>query len=342
MSHKYLTGDGRCKKLPKILAIPYYYSSKILGLPLILTLFGLLHNWSLKDKTKPFSLYNLKINHTVYNNESEIWFYLVTIAIEQNSGKLCKLLPEIYENMKKSKNNELKRNINMMNNLIDSNIEILSTLNKNTCDPYIFYNHIRPLLEGYDNKDIYPNGLLLEDIDHDLIDIKGGSAGQSTFIQILDILYGIEYTDKKKEFILNVRNSMTSKQREFIRFIEELPKLKEYIIKENNKELLDIYNDGILLISNFRKIHYRIIYQYIYTVNKNSYGTGGTIPLSFSKEMIQNTENHQITNRYRKWKHNIIVSDNYSGLFNKIISIFIQFMFLLFIFYHIEYFLKYL
>ena len=73
--------------------------------------------------------------------------------------------------------------------------------------------------------------LLLEDIDHDLIDIKGGSAGQSAFIQILDILYGIEYTDKKKEFILNVRNFMTSKQREFIRFIEELPQLKEYIIK---------------------------------------------------------------------------------------------------------------
>ena len=298
MSHKYLTCNGRCDKLPEILAIPFYYSSTILGLPIISTLTTLVHNWSLIDESKPFSLYNLKINNTIYNDPSEKWFYIVTIAIEYNSSKLLKILPTLYDCIKENNTIEVKNCIKLINNLIYDNKKILLTLNKETCNPRFFYDKLRPTLEGYDNEEIYPQGLLLEGITHPKISIKGGSAGQSTYIQILDILYGIQYTGEKKKFILNVRNFMTQKQRNLIKYIEELPSIKNFV-SESDDELIRLYEEGINLISEFRKEHYRIIYQYIYEINKDSLGTGGTQPLKFSKSMISNTNNSLIKSSFQ-------------------------------------------
>lgn len=295
ITHKYTLIEPIIDIVPNIISIPFYYSAKYLGLPIVRTFSTDMYNWSLINNKLPFSLYNIKLNYSLLGTTYEAWFIIVTIVIEQNSANIIEYIKKLYSNLLVHNLENIKKYLLYINNILYNNINIIKTLNTDTCNPHYFYNTMRPILEGFWDKEKFPNGLILEDVEHDLLEPKGGSAGQSVLIQIINILFGIEFYDEPREFIKEIRNYMPIKHRTFIEEFTKLPKLKDYIIKINNLELINIYNIGIHHIINFRKYHLTFIFNYIIHFNNNSIGTGGTSPHLFLSKMIDNTKKSLIT-----------------------------------------------
>jgi indoleamine 2,3-dioxygenase len=248
-----------------------------------------MYNWSLIDNKLPFNLYNIKLNYSLFGTKDEAWFSIVTIAIEQNSAEIIKYIKKIYNNLEIDNLENIKKYLYHLNTSLYKNITIIKSLNINTCNPDYFFYIMRPVLEGFWDKNKFPNGLILEDIDHKFLAPKGGSAGQSILIQIIDIIYGIAFEEEQGEFVKEVRYYMPIKHRKFIEEFIKLPKLKDYIINKNNIELINLFNTGIYHIINYREYHLKLIYNYIVNFNDNSLGTGGTLPNFFLSKMINNT-----------------------------------------------------
>lgn len=295
------TGVNNAKyycNIPKIIGIPLYEVSKRLGIALVLTHAAVdLWNWQIPEG-KEFSLDNLIIINTMTGNESESWFYKVMIAIEGNGGKMLPEILEISDN-----NQNIKDFLVRLDKNMEESIKLIKRMYEH-CDPDFFFNHIRIYLSGSRNDnlqqgvtiDLSPLGKEILNLNH-----AGGSAAQSTLIQVYDKLLGVEHNDtediKTKEFLLDMRRYMPKAHREFLD--------KIITIKPNaNDELLKIAHGKCLTqLERFRRAHLGLVQNYVVKFmnsksgNNNAHGnkgSGGTDPEKFCEQIIRETHNTKI------------------------------------------------
>ncbi|CAJ0637071.1 15084_t:CDS:2, partial [Entrophospora sp. SA101] len=96
-------------------------------------------------------------------------------------------------------NRQLIESLKTISSTIDEITKVLLRIYEK-CDSYIFYQKIRPYLSGWYNDEDLPNGLKYEGVDGcdengnpTYRQYGGGSAGQSSLIQSLDIALNIEH-----------------------------------------------------------------------------------------------------------------------------------------------------
>ena len=288
LANKYIWSyDETPITLPKSIAKPLWELSVYLGIPPLLTHASVdLYNWELIDKDKEFSLDNIRSINTITKTKDEEWFYLIMVSIEGECGEILK---DIYNLKEIMKSNSLTKDFLIKFNLaLDKCIKNISRMKEN-CNPDVFYNVLRKYLSGWHNNEKLPYGLLYDGVSDVPLKYKGGSAAQSSLIQVFDAVLGIKH---ESDFLMEMRYYMPKQHKKFIELIESYP-LFYNTLNESNKVL---FNKCVKKLNKFRGVHMGLVRDYIIKpMNKGKKqfhkgkGTGGTELNKFLKKIKDNT-----------------------------------------------------
>lgn len=303
--HSYVWCEGpnnAVDTIPKNLAVPFFKISESLGIAPVMTHAGVdLYNWYIVDKSKGFSLDNIRCINTMTGLFDEEWFYLVITSIEYQGGDILKSII----NFRNSDNK-----INELENILISLKNICSTLSRmhEKCSAHNFWYKLRPYLAGWEGNDNLPNGLVYEGISDEPLKFAGGSAAQSSLFPVIDVVFNVEHKDKYFE---KIRNYMPHKHRQFIEFARENLRIDTIVKSSDSDDLTHVFNSCLKQLKKFRQIHMAIVHKYIISMarkdkrkedkkggmEKGETGTGGTELVPFLKGSIDETGNAKIIMR---------------------------------------------
>ncbi|KAK7494428.1 hypothetical protein BaRGS_00014320 [Batillaria attramentaria] len=304
-------GDsGASKSIPACVAVPLYHVSEELGLQPILGHPGLaLANWARINPNGPVSLENLRcLYHLPGGKESE-WFFIVTTMIELTFAQCIKSILSGVHGTQSGDEGVVLASLQHITDTVKQMKVVLSHMHdKLSADT--FFNIIRPYLGGWGGENNpLPHGLVYEGVSDQPIQAIGGSAAQSTTLQALDALLGVEHADvEKKNFLLKMRSYMPPDHCRFVEAIENQPKkLRDFVFSSKNKELQTVYNACVSAIVDFRSYHIQIVTKYIVQASAKAKqaegkrfesldkkGTGGTSIMPFLKTLRDDTRNQCI------------------------------------------------
>lgn len=289
ISHSYVWAkyDEVAQVLPRNIAIPWNNVALMLGINPVLTHACVdLYNWHLIDKKKPIELDNLRCIHTFTGDDSEHGFYLVMTAIEKEASPM---LHSIIRMKDLTSVKEIASEFNKISLAMDKIIAVLNRMT-DVCQPEIFYHVLRPFLQGSQNNDALPNGLMYDGVSNTPMTLTGGSAAESSVFSILDAFFSVKHND---EYFNEIQNYMPREHREFIGYVKENINAKQII--GNNEMLIGKYNECLNKIKQFRQIHFGIVGKYILKMMPKTKevdgvkGTGGTNLSSFLSQSIKET-----------------------------------------------------
>lgn len=173
-----------------------------------------------------------------------------------------------------------------------------------SCNPNVFYNILRKYLNGWGSKEC---GLIFENNENkennqnnQKVKYHGGSAAQSSLIQLFDIIFGIKHKSKITSYLQEMRDYMPAEHREFLTKIEsdmEINSLNKYVIDSNDEDLTNIYNKCIEMMEIFRSKHMGLVHTYILKMapeDNKVEGTGGTQLISFLKTSKKETTDTKV------------------------------------------------
>ncbi|KAH9492789.1 hypothetical protein Btru_024723, partial [Bulinus truncatus] len=200
-------GDqGAPKSLPENLAVPFYGITELLGIQAILGHIDLaLANWSLKNPSGPYDFENLECIYHLPGDFSGDWFCIIPFMVELTFAKCLKDFVEILNllnvaggsnprNMLRSTlENKIAQHLDEITKVINLMKTALSRTHDHL-DAKIFFNQVRPFLAGWGGDgNPMPDGLVYEGVSATPIKMLGGSAAQSSTLQALDSLLGVEH-----------------------------------------------------------------------------------------------------------------------------------------------------
>ncbi|XP_005095612.1 myoglobin [Aplysia californica] len=309
-------GDsGVPKVLPKNVAIPLYKISEELGIKPILGHVDLaLANWALIDESRPIDFGNLKCLYEIPGGFGGQWFFIVTFMVEFTFAGCLKPIVRVADMLHSVKDkgsgdqaeiSDISRKITAcLEDICETTCSLKKVLTRmhDHLSAKTFFNSLRPFLAGWGGEgNALPEGLIYEGISDTPIQLPGGSAAQSSTLQVIDALLGVEHTEDKKEFLKFMQEFMIPDHRRFIQTFEQMPfKLRQFMEQNPHPKLLDVYNRCISALVNLRKYHIQIVTKYVVIASKetnegnyeslDSKGTGGTSLIPFLKAVNMDTQ----------------------------------------------------
>ena len=303
LTHAYVFGESvPTNKLPRNIAVPFHTIAQMLGRPPILSYASYaLDNWIRIDATEPIAIGNITIWQNFAGGLDEDWFILIHIDIEAKAAPALAAIPAVLRGIARSDSATV---IDALENIKAAWISINTTMNRmpEACDPYIYYNRVRPYIHGWKNNPALPEGLIYEGVDtYDgkPQQFRGETGAQSALVPTMDALFNITHQhDPLREYLMEMRDYMPPKHREFVRAVEQRSTLRDFVKTHMGQvpQLKDLYNDCVLLIEKFRTQHLEFAAHYINkqatTSNKSTdVGTGGTPFMQYLKK--HRDESHQ-------------------------------------------------
>ena len=294
--------------LPPQLAQPWREVAQQLGRPPVLSYASYaLDNWRRLDKTKPIQLDNIVLLQNFLGGLDEEWFVVVHIQIEREAGPGLAGLLRAMKGAAADKEDEVLLGLN---SLALAQTAMRGTLlrMKERCDPYVYYNRVRPYIHGWKNSPSLPNGLVYEGVDSYLgkpQQFRGETGAQSTIVPCLDAGLGIAHApDPLTMYLQEMRDYMPPRHRAFLQDLEAAtdnlgrPLLAGYVRdrKLRNPDLWAAYSACVDLLAKFREIHIGYADSYIHrqhqahASNPTAVGTGGTPFMQYLQKHLDETK----------------------------------------------------
>ncbi|OLY82009.1 Indoleamine 2,3-dioxygenase [Smittium mucronatum] len=260
LSHAYIWGYNQQAEdtLPPCLAIPWCEVSRYVGIsPIVTNATVVLWNWRLFEKNTTLDLSNLATQLTFTGTVDESWFYLVSTAIEAKSGEMMRSIGRMIN---ASISDDMQTAIDSLDQLTLTIKEVTRILGKmpERNDPYIFYWKTRRYLAGWENmKDAgLPNGIIYKDAKvydpngecntpiNSYVKFAGGSAAQSSTIQIIDIALGVKHYPEDHGLSQDFTDTAKSSPNQFPQAPSNpfLMKMREYMPYSHRQFLIDLGN----------------------------------------------------------------------------------------------------
>lgn len=284
ISHAYLNDPNEPRKiLPEALAVPWSKVANRLDRPPVLShASAVLHNWSLIYPDQPISLNNLAVLQRYRGGIDEAWFFLVTVMIEYQGARLINNTLQCFDVI----TSDVDQSLMLLDQITEGVKDITTTLGRmvEQCDPHVFYTQTRPFLATLDS-------VVYEGVSTEPQHWLGGSAAQSSLIQMLDIAFGVTHKEEKSSaFLVLMRAYMPLQHRIFLEYLESIPNLKSLAQHDNQLEKISEIHTELL---NFRGEHLKIFHRYIAAQSKKvgpgDTGTGGTDAGEFLKQVKRDT-----------------------------------------------------
>ena len=294
IGHGYIWGGTSIEKvIPKNISKTWYKISQKLDRPPILSYASYaLNNWKLQDVNKPFDLENIRILQNFLGGMDEDWFIMIHIAIEHEAKEILNNLKTYYLDKNEDQS--------YLENGLVSIKKINQIMNRmpEKCDPFIYYNRVRPYIFGWKNNPATPNGVIYEGVEEyggtpQLF--RGETGAQSSIVPALDALLGVTHSnDPLKEYLDEMRLYMPKEHRNLLNDLDQW--------SENNRSN-SITEDSSVVLSDeiikevhaFRNKHLEYARIYIHEQslsnqnNSNVVGTGGTPFMKYLDKHLQET-----------------------------------------------------
>jgi indoleamine 2,3-dioxygenase len=298
--HAYVWGEKTAPTtLPAKLAKPWVAIAAKLKRPPVLSYASYaLHNWMRIDPRKPIGLDNIALIQNFLGGVDEEWFILIHVAIE---AKAALGLNGAKDAIKALETGDVKALHTHVKTIETSLTNMCDTLDRmpEKCDPYIYYNRVRPYIHGWKNHPSYPEGLIYEgEYDNKPQQFRGETGAQSSIIPTMDGFLGITHgQDQLYHYLQEMRDYMPEAHREFLSYIEKHSTFRSFVMQNLNEhpELKTLYNSCINLINRFRQTHLAYAASYIQkqhqasAENPNAVGTGGTPFMTYLKKHATDT-----------------------------------------------------
>lgn len=240
------------------------------------------------------NLENLATLTTFTGSLDESWFYLISVAIEARAGPIIPIMLDAIQAVRDKDNRRITANLQSFAERLDELGTVLQRMYEN-CDPHVFYHRIRPFLAGSKNMTDagLPNGVLFDDGTNisKYVQYSGGSNAQSSIIQFFDIVLGVEHlpTGSKKtsssssdsegsgsrppphNFIHDMRRYMPGPHRRFLRRMEEVANIRDFVeSNRGDRGLTTAYDACLAMLRGFRDKHVQMVSRYIIIKSRES------------------------------------------------------------------------
>jgi indoleamine 2,3-dioxygenase len=289
LGHAYVWGESNVvDRIPAVLALPWHYVSRLLGRPPVLSYASYaLENWRRLDTQRPIELGNICLLQNFLGGQDEEWFVLVHVAIEAKAGPALAAILAGQKALTEDRPERLADQLAIIARTIETLHAILLRMPER-CDPYIYFNRVRPYIHGWANHPSLPAGIIYEDVADfggAAQKFRGETGAQSSIVPSLDAALGITHRkDLLHAYLMEMRDYMPPKDRAFIAAVEAGPSIRDYVMEHHKQlpALRENYNAAVDGIERFRSTHLEYAHSYIIKQsrgserNPNSVGTGGT------------------------------------------------------------------
>jgi indoleamine 2,3-dioxygenase len=239
------------------------------------------------------NLENLSTLTTFTGSIDESWFYLTSVAIEARGGPIIPLMLTAIAAARVNDASTVTICLQSFAERLDDLGTLLQRMHE-SCDPHVFYHHIRPFLAGSKNmaEAGLPNGVIYEDGTNEDVyrQYSGGSNAQSSLIQFFDIILGIEHrpTGEKRDpaseseqegtappprhnFIHEMRKYMPGPHRRFLEDVTLCANIRDFVESHTrNRELSLAYDACLSMLRAFRDKHINIVTRYVVLKSRES------------------------------------------------------------------------
>jgi indoleamine 2,3-dioxygenase len=291
--------------LPASLAKPVWALADKLGTkPLLIYANYVLDNWALIDPSGGVDLGNIRMVQKFLGGRDEAWFVLVHVAIEAKAGGVLGMFSDVLKASEDKDSGSLEMLFAVMNNTWDEINAIFDRMPE-SCDPYIYFNRVRPYIHGWKDNPALPNGIIYEgvaDTRGKPQAFRGQTGSQSSIVPSMDALFGIGHEDDPlKAFLDDLHAYRPPSNRNFIDAVRARSKLRDTVRQLGGSVLIEGYNANVRQVARFRTRHLEYAASYIHKQAKDSdgnhtdVGTGGTPFMKYLKKHRDESEKHLLS-----------------------------------------------
>ena len=269
-------GKAQASTVPACIAVPLYAVAQKLERPPILTYSSIvLANWQVLDKTKPIELGNIATLMQFQGGMDEAWFYLITVDMEAKGAPALQALIDLKHAAATKNRAEAQRALKVIEGVLKELLIVFNRIHER-CDPYIFFNRVRPWLSSFTS--IKYEGVKGAEAENHF----GGSAAQSSLIQAFDAGLGVAHDHEHAAFYLRkMRTYMPKQHREYLEWLETDSEVQAFCSAHLETEFRKVVNALVA----FRNKHLSVVKTYIMAqgtkAGPGATGTGGTNPMTF-------------------------------------------------------------
>src|SRR5919199_321212 len=177
--HAYVWASWRqapAERLPSPVARPWFRVARRLGRPPVLSYASYaLDNWRRLDPGQPIAVGNLALLQNFLGGLDEEWFVTIHIQIEQEAAPALAALPAAQA---------------AVAGAIERMHQTLRRMPEN-CDPYIYYNRVRPFIHGWQQNPVIYEGV--SEYRGAPQGYYGETGAQSTIVPSLDAVLGVAH-----------------------------------------------------------------------------------------------------------------------------------------------------
>lgn len=280
--------------LPANLARPIWRLARESGqMPLLPYASYVLDNWALVDSEGPISADNVHMIQPFLGGQDEAWFVIIHVAIEARAGEMLGLIPEIFNAIMASDATAVHTALRSISSAWDDINAIFDRMPER-CDPYIYYNRVRPWIHGWKDNPALGDGLVYEGVTETNGKpqaFRGQTGSQSSIVPTMDALFEIKHaSDPMKAYLDELHAYRPPAHRRFIEDVRTHSTLRQFILASQDAVLADLYNDCVEKLAQFRTKHLEYAASYINKQaksgdgNDTDVGTGGTPFMRYLKK----------------------------------------------------------
>ena len=203
-----------------------------------------LDNWRRLDSTRPIQLDNIVLLQNFLGGLDEEWFVVIHIQIERQAGPGLAGLIQAVNGAVYDKPDDVLAGLRSLAAAQTAMRDTLLRM-KERCDPYVYYNRVRPYIHAWKNSPTLPDGLVYGGVTAyagQPQQFRGETGAQSSIVPCLDAGLGIAHApDPLTVYLQEMREYMPPQHQNFLRAIQHMsdadgrPLLSGYIRDQRSR-----------------------------------------------------------------------------------------------------------
>lgn len=311
MVQAYVWGEaGAPEALPRCLSVPIVELADRLGqLPLLPYSGYVLDNWAEIDAGRGITLDNTRMIQHFLGGQDEAWFVLIHVAIEAMAGGALARMPRVVDAVRAGDEDRVRSLLEEMAGIWDGINAIFDRMPER-CDPYIYFERVRPYIHGWKDNPALPHGLRYEGVARFAGQgqaFRGQTGSQSSIVPAMDALMGVGHAaDPMKAYLDELHVYRPPAHRRFIDDLRAESALRPFVERVGLRNLTEAYNANIQAVADFRSRHLEYAASYINRQsraaagNDTDIGTGGTPFMRYLKKHRDETQQRLLPVRSRQ------------------------------------------
>lgn len=252
-----------------------------------------LDNWARLDRSAPIALDNVRMVQNFLGGADENWFVLIHVAIEAAAGSILNIACDLVEAARVADAAAATRLLTGMNGHWDKMNAVFDDMPAR-CDPYIYYQRVRPYIHGWADNPALPNGLIYEGVEKyngEGQAFRGQTGSQSSIVPSMDALFQVSHeNDPLRAYLDELHSYRPLLHRKFIEDLREQSRLRDFATASGDNALREAFNANVEQVARFRTRHLEYAASYINKQSKTGdgndpdVGTGGTPFMKYLKK----------------------------------------------------------